>query len=39
MYVININDVMTELDNAGATAKANGNASAMVAATMSKTKI
>ena len=36
---MNINDLMTELDDARLTAKANGQASAMVAATMSKAKL
>nr|WP_181716856.1 hypothetical protein [Psychrobacter sp.] len=34
-----IDDLMTELDDARLTAKANGQASAMVAATMSKAKL
>ena len=34
-----IDDLMTELEDARLTAKANGQASAMVAATMSKAKI
>ena len=36
---MSIDDLMTELDDARLTAKANGQASAMVAATMSKAKI
>ena len=36
---MNIDDLMTELDDARLTAKANGQASAMVAATMSKAKL
>ena len=36
---MNIDDLMTELDDAGLTAKANGQASVMVAATMSKAKL
>ena len=35
---MNIDDLMNELDDARLTAKANGQASAMVAATMSKAK-
>lgn len=36
---VSIDDLMTELDDARVTAKANGQASAMVAATMSKAKL
>ena len=36
---ITIDDLMTELDDARLTAKANGQASAMVTATMSKAKL
>lgn len=36
---MNIDDLMTELDDARLTAKANGQASAMVTATMSKAKL
>lgn len=36
---MSIDDLMTELDDARLTAKANGQASAMVAATMSKAKL
>ncbi len=36
---MNIDDLMTELNDARLTAKANGQASAMVAATMSKAKL
>ena len=36
---VNIDDLITELDDARLTAKDNGQASAMVAATMSKAKI
>lgn len=36
---MNIDDLMTELDDARLTAKANGQASAMVSATMSKAKL
>ena len=36
---MSIDDLMTELDDARMTAKANGQASAMVAATMSKAKL
>ena len=36
---MSIDDLMTELDDARLTAKANGHASAMVAATMSKAKL
>ena len=36
---VNIDDLITELDDARLTAKANGQASAMVTATMSKAKI
>jgi len=36
---MHIDDLMTKLDNARLTAKANGQASAMVAATMSKAKL
>ena len=36
---LSIDDLMTELDDARLTAKANGQASAMVAATMSKAKL
>jgi len=36
---VNIDDLMTELDDARLTAKANGQASAMVTATMSKAKL
>lgn len=36
---VSIDDLMTELDDARLTAKANGQASAMVAATMSKAKL
>ena len=36
---MSIDDLMTELDNARLTAKANGQASAMVSATMSKAKL
>lgn len=36
---MNIDELMTELDDARLTAKANGQASAMVAATMSKAKL
>ena len=39
MSKITIDDLMTELDDARLTAKANGQASAMVAATMSKAKL
>ena len=39
MHKMSINDLMTELDDARLTAKANGQASAMVAATMSKAKL
>ena len=39
MQKMNIDDLMTELDDARLTAKANGQASAMVAATMSKAKL
>lgn len=39
MSIVNISDLMTELDDARLTAKANGQASAMVAATMSKAKL
>ena len=36
---MSVDDLMTELDDARLTAKANGQASAMVAATMSKAKL
>lgn len=36
---MSIDDLMTELDDARLTAKANGQASAMVAATLSKAKL
>ena len=36
---VSIDDLMNELDDARLTAKANGQASAMVAATMSKAKL
>ena len=36
---MSIDDLMTELDDARLTAKANGQASAMVAATMNKAKL
>ena len=36
---MSIDDLMTELDDARLTAKANGQASAMVAATMSQSKL
>ena len=36
---MSIDDLMTELDDARLTAKANGQASAMVSATMSKAKL
>lgn len=36
---MSINDLMTELDDARLTAKANGQASAMVSATMSKARL
>ena len=36
---MSIDDLMTELDDARLTAKANGQASAMVASTMSKAKL
>ena len=36
---VNIDDLITELDDARLTAKDNGQASAMVAATMSKAKL
>ena len=39
MQKMSIDDLMTELDDARLTAKANGQASAMVAATMSKAKL
>ena len=39
MSKITIDDLMTELDDARLTAKENGQASAMVAATMSKAKL
>ena len=39
MQKMNIDDLMTELDDARLTAKENGQASAMVAATMSKAKL
>lgn len=39
MLKMSIDDLMTELDDARLTAKANGQASAMVAATMSKAKL
>jgi hypothetical protein len=39
MNKITLFDLMTELDEARLTAKANGQASAMVAATMSKAKL
>ena len=39
MQNISIDDLMTELYDARSTAKANGQASAMVAATMSKAKL
>ncbi len=39
MHKMSIDDLMTELDDARLTAKANGQASAMVAATMSKAKL
>ena len=39
MRIPDLNDLMTELDDARLTAKANGQASAMVAATMSKAKL
>ena len=39
MSKITIDDLMNELDDARLTAKANGQASAMVAATMSKAKL
>lgn len=39
MHKVSIDDLMTELDDARLTAKANGQASAMVAATMSKAKL
>lgn len=39
MQKMSIDDLMTELDDARLTAKANGQGSAMVAATMSKAKL
>ena len=39
MQKMNIDDLMTELDDARLIAKANGQASAMVSATMSKAKL
>ena len=39
MPKMSINELMNELDDARLTAKANGQASAMVAATMSKAKL
>ena len=39
MQKMSIDDLMTELDDARLTAKANGQASAMVSATMSKAKL
>ena len=39
MQKMSIDDLMTELDDARLTAKENGQASAMVAATMSKAKL
>ena len=39
MLKMSIDDLMTELDDARLTAKANGQASAMVSATMSKAKL
>lgn len=39
MIDLTLDDLMTELDDARLTAKANGQASAMVAATMSKAKL
>lgn len=39
MLKMSIDDLMNELDDARLTAKANGQASAMVAATMSKAKL
>ena len=39
MSAMNIDELMTELDDARLTAKANGQASAMVAASMSKAKL
>jgi len=39
MHKMSIDDLMTELDDARLTAKANGQASAMVGATMSKAKL
>ena len=39
MHKMSIDDLMTELDDARLTAKANGQASAMVTATMSKAKL
>ncbi len=39
MHKMSIDDLMTELDDARLTAKANGQASAMVSATMSKAKL
>lgn len=39
MHKMSIDDLMNELDDARLTAKANGQASAMVSATMSKAKL
>ena len=39
MHKMSIDDLMTELDDARLTAKENGQASAMVAVTMSKAKL
>ena len=39
MHKMSINDLMNELDDARLTAKENGQASAMVSATMSKAKL
>ena len=39
MIKLSIDDLVTELDDARLTAKANGQASAMVSATMSKAKL
>ena len=39
MQKMSIDDLMTELDDARLTAKANGQASSMVSATMSKAKL